>query len=179
MRWPRFPSRCWALPSASRIAVLWNVANPSKATDWRAAQDAARTLAFNLEPCQFTGPDDLQAALEVARKVKADAFMPLEDSLTFRFRRTIVDFASSARLPAIYAGGYAELGGLMSYYVNPDEFFRLNAFYLDKILRGAKPADLPVAQATRLRLSVNLRTAKALDVTIPQTILKRADVVIR
>ena len=167
------------LPSASRIAVLWNVANPSKATDWRAAQDAARTLAFNLEPCQFTGTDDLQAALEVARKVKADAFMPLEDSLTFRFRRTIVDFASSARLPAIYAGGYAELGGLMSYYVNPDEFFRLNAFYLDKILRGAKPADLPVAQATRLRLSVNLRTAKALDVTIPQTILKRADVVIR
>jgi len=167
------------LPGASRIAVLWNAANPSKEIDWQVTQDAARALAFKLEPCRFTSPDDLQAALELARAAKADALLPLEDSLTYRFRRTIVDFASSARLPAIYAAEYTQFGGLMSYYTNPDEFFRLNAHYLDKILRGAKPADLPVAQATRFMLAVNLKTAKALNLKVPQTLVARADVVVR
>ncbi|MEJ8825717.1 ABC transporter substrate-binding protein [Variovorax humicola] len=167
------------LPGALRIAVLWNVANPVKLRDWEATRQAARDLAFKLEPCNFTGPDDLQDAFEMARKARADALMTLEDPLTWLFRSNIVDFAASERLPAIYANEeYAQIGGLMCYYVNSNELHRLNVYYLDKILRGAKPADLPIAQPTVFTLAVNLKTAKALDLTIPRTILTRAEVVI-
>ncbi|MEJ8852238.1 ABC transporter substrate-binding protein [Variovorax rhizosphaerae] len=167
------------LPGALRVAVLWNVANSVKQRDWEATRQAARDLAINLEPCHFTGPQDLQAAFQMARKAKANALMTLEDPLTWLSRSTIVDFAANARLPAIYAHGeYAQIGGLMGYYVNGDELHRLNVYYLDKIFRGAKPADLPVAQPTVFTLAVNLKTAKALDLTIPETILTRAEVII-
>ncbi|MDM0107646.1 ABC transporter substrate-binding protein [Variovorax sp. J22R24] len=166
------------LPGALRIAVLWNVANPAKLRDWEATQQAARDLAFKLEPCHFTGPDDVQAACQMALKARADALMTLEDPLTWLFRSTIVDFAASARLPAIYSGEYAQIGGLMCYSINGHELHRLNVYYLDKIFRGAKPADLPVAQPMVFTLAVNLKTAKALDLTIPKHILTRAEVII-
>ncbi|MEJ8825729.1 ABC transporter substrate-binding protein [Variovorax humicola] len=166
------------LPGASRVAVLWNVANPTKMADWKASQDAARDLALKLDSCEFTGPDDFQAALEVARKARPDALMPLEDSLTYRFRNSIIEFAARERLPAVYGGPLAEFGGLLCYHLDVDEVYRLNAYYLDKILKGAKPADLPVAQPTSFTLSVNLKTARALDLTIPRSILTRAEIVV-
>lgn len=168
------------LPGALRIAVLWNNANPAKLRDWEVTQQAARDLAVNLEPCRFTGSDDLQAAFHMARSSRASALMTLEDPLTWLFRSSIVDFAASARLPAIYsAEEYAQIGGLMCYYIKPSELHRMNVYYLDKIFRGAKPADLPVAQPMNFTLSVNLKTAKALDIVIPKDILKRAEVIIK
>jgi len=167
------------LPRISRVAVLWNAANPAKAVDWKATQEAAGALAIALDSCEVRGPDDFQAAFATARRARPDALMTLEDPLSYMQRAATVEFAASAHLPAIYGSpGYAEIGGLMSYHINLDEFVRLNVYYVDKILRGARPADLPVQQPTTFSLVVNLRTAKELNLTIPQAILNRAEVVI-
>ena len=167
------------LPGASRIAVLWNAANPTKQLDWRVTQDAARTLQLTLDSFEVKGPNDFQAAFDAIQKAKPDGLMTLEDPLTGYMQAATVEFASSAHLPAIYGvPGYVSLGGLMSYGITLDEFILMSTVYIDKILRGAKPADLPVQQSTVFHLEVNLKTAKALKLTIPPTILARADTVI-
>jgi putative ABC transport system substrate-binding protein len=167
------------IPSASRIAVLWNAANPAKSADRQATQDAARALAFDIESIEVRDPNDFEAAFDAIRRARPDGLMTLEDPLTYFRRVAVVEFAASARLPAIYGSpGYADIGGLMSYNVKGDEYMRLSAYYVDKILRGAKPADLPVQQPMIFSLEVNLKAAKALGLTMPSKILTRADVVI-
>lgn len=118
---------------------------------------------------------NLVTGLEAVRRAKADALMTLEDPLVYSLRPVIVGFAAEARLPAIYGlEGYVEIGGLMSYHIRIEEFMRLSAYYVDKILKGAKPADLPVQQPTNFSLAINLHTAKALNLTIPPALLAMA-----
>ncbi len=167
------------VPAASRVAVLWNAANPNKRVEWQAIQLGSRTLGLSLVSCEFTSPQDHRAGLEAVRNAKPDALMTLDDPLSGNMRVATVEFAAAARLPAIYSANiFVEIGGLMSYHVRFEEFQRLNAYYVDKILRGAKPADLPVQQPKTVGLAINLRTAKALNLTVPQAVLALADQVI-
>jgi putative ABC transport system substrate-binding protein len=167
------------LPGATRVAVLWNDANPAKLLDWKATQDAAAALSLGLDSFGVKGPEDFQAAFDAIRRARPDALMTLDDPLTYTKRAATVEFAASARLPAVYAAqDYVEIGGLLSSYPPELELVRLNVYYLDRILRGAKPADLPVQHPTIFTLAVNLKTAKALNLTIPQALLALADVVI-
>ena len=167
------------VPGALRIAVLWNAANPTKRVDWQALQEGARTLGLSLVSCEFTSQEDHRASLETASRAKPDALMTLDDPLSYHLRTTTVEFAAAKGLPAIYGlEGYVEVGGLMSYHTSQDELLRLNAYYVDKILKGAKPAELPVQQPTNFSLAINLGTAKALNMTIPKAVLALAEQVV-
>ncbi len=168
------------LRKVSRVAVLWNSANPAKVADWRETQAAARVLRVTLQSREVRGPDDFESVFTAITRERPDALITLDDILTLHYRQRIVDFAAKSRLPAIYAlREFVDAGGLMSYAVNLPDILRRSATHVDKILKGAKPADLPVEQATRFELVINLKTAKALGLTIPQAILIRADEVIR
>ncbi len=167
------------VPKLSRVAILWNSANPAKVPDWKGTQVAARTLGVALYPAEVRGPDDFERAFDAMSREKLDALMTLDDPLTFRYRTQVVDFAAKKRLPAVYAlSQFAAAGGLMAYGVDLSDLYRRAATYVDKILKGAKPGDLPVEQPTKFELVVNLKTAKALGLTIPPSVLMRADEVI-
>ncbi len=169
-----------AVPKVSRVAVLWNSANPVKALDWREIQVAARALGVTLQSVEVQEPDEFDRALAAIPRGHPDALITLDDSLTFLHRTRIVNVAAKSRLPAMYGlTAFAEAGGLMAYGPNVPDLFRRAATFVDKILKGAKPADLPVEQPTRFELVVNLKTAKALGLTIPQSVLIRADQVIQ
>jgi putative ABC transport system substrate-binding protein len=169
-----------ALPRVSRVAVLWNAANPGNVIILRGVQAAAQTLRVTLQPREVRGPDDFEAAFAKMRRERPDALMILDDPLLFQYRASIVDFAAKRRLPAMHPSRESvEAGGLIAYSVNLAELYRRAAEYVDKILKGAKPADLPVEQPTKFELVINLKTAKALGLTIPQSLLGRADEVIQ
>jgi putative ABC transport system substrate-binding protein len=126
------------------------------------------------------GPDDFEAAFAKMRRERPDALMILDDPLLFQYRASIVDFAAKRRLPAMHPFRESvEAGGLIAYSVNLPELNRRAAEYVDKILKGAKPADLPIEQPTKFELVINLKTAKALGLTIPPSLLGRADEVIQ
>ena len=130
------------------------------------------------KPCRRTS-DDFDSAFEAARKQRPDALITVEDPLTFSHQKRIADFATGQQLPSLY--GFREFvvaGGLMSYGANVADLFRRAASYVDKILKGAKPADLPVQQPTTFELVINVKTARALGLEIPPTLLARADEVI-
>jgi len=168
-----------AVPMLSRVAVLWNAANPANASAWRETQEAARALALVLRSHDVGGSTDFESAFAVMAQERPDALFVLEDGLISRHRRPIVDFATRKRLATMFsAREVVEAGGLMSYGPSTRELFRRAAYYVDKILKGAKPADLPFEQPTKFELVINMKTAKALGLTIPQTILLRADQVI-
>ncbi len=169
------------VPKLSRVAILWNSANPAKVPDWKGTQVAARTLGIALYPAEVRGPDDFERAFNAMSREKLDALMTLDDPLTTRYRTQIVDFAAKKRLPAVYGVSLfvADADGLMSYGTHYPDLFRRAAAYVDKILKGAKPADLPIEQPTKFELVINLKTAKALGLTIPPSLLLRADEVIR
>ena len=167
------------LPGVSRVAILWNAANPSPALVFRETEGAARTLGIQLQSLEVRGPGDFHSALEAATRQRAGALITVEDPLTYGQRTQIVDFAAKNRLPAMHGvREFVEAGGLMSYGVHVADLLRRAAVYVDKILRGAKPGDLPVEQPTRFELVINLKAAKALGLTLPQSLLLRADEVI-
>ena len=169
-----------ALPKLSRVAVLWNAANPFKVYDLKEVQAVASTLRVTLQTLPVRGPEDLDDAFQAAVKSGAGGLITLEDPFTGAHRTRIVDLALKHRLPAVYGTRvFVDAGGLMSYGPNPVDQSRRAATYVDKILKGAKPGDLPVQQPTRFELVINLKTAKALGLTIPQSLLFRADEVIQ
>jgi len=165
------------VPKVSRIAVLWNPANPGNALQLRAAEAAAQGL--RLQPVEARGPAEIDGAFATMTRGRAGALLVLLDVVFYDQRQRIADLAARNRLPAVYGYGvFAEAGGLMSYAASRVELLRHIAVYVDKILKGAKPADLPVEQPTKFELVINLKTAKALGLKIPQSLLQRADQVI-
>jgi putative tryptophan/tyrosine transport system substrate-binding protein len=167
------------LPRVSRVAVLWNKANPYPALVFKETQDAGQTLGIQVQSLEVRGPNDFDGAFEAARRQHLDALITIEDPLTLDYRNQIADFAAGHQLPTLHGlSEFAAAGGLMSYGANRVDLFRRAAGYVDKILRGANPADLPVQQPTKFELVINLKTAKALGLTVPDKLLVAADEVI-
>jgi putative ABC transport system substrate-binding protein len=163
-------------PRVSRVAALWAPSVPGRAADLQRTEEAARQLRLTLLPVPVRDADDIENALGVMAKARAEALIVVgADSFTFNGRQVITARAARLRLPAIYPlREFVEAGGLLSYDASLREQFRRAATYVDKILRGAKPADLPVEQPTKFDLFVNMKVAKALGLTIPQSILLQA-----
>ncbi len=169
-----------AVLKVSRVAVLLNPNNPAHRLVLRETEGAARTLGVKLQILEARKPDDFDRAFSAMTREGAEALLVLPDALSFVHRTRIADLAARSRLPAIYGlREYAEAGGLMAYGASLPDLWRRAATYVDKILKGAKPADLPVQQPTRFELIINLKTAAALGLTIPQSVLMRADEVIK
>ena len=167
------------LPNASRIAVLWNPANAYQIGDEKKVQAAAEQLRMRVLSLAARTPAELDAALARARTDHVDALLVLADRLFLHNRERIVDFAAANRLPTMNAyRELAEAGGLLSFGPSYAIMHRQAARYVDKILKGAKPADLPIEGPNKFELVVNLKAAKALGLTIPPTLLVRADAVI-
>ena len=166
-------------PGARRIAVLFNPTSPAWASGWPMLEAPASALDLQLVKAPVRLPGELEPAFSMMEKERADAIMVAIDAIFLTEAGRIATLAAGSRLPAIYgARAHVVAGGLMSYAPDRQEGFRLAAIYVDKILKGAKPADLPVQQPTRFELIVNLKTAKALGLTIPPSILARADEII-
>ena len=167
------------LPDAARVAILWNPASPPQLVMFRETQLAADVLKMRLQSVRTSDPEELENAFSLIRQTRPDALLVLQDPMLQAHRTRIIDFATRIRLPAMYERKpWVDAGGLMSYGVSFPDNFRRAARFVDKILKGAKPADLPVEDPTRFELIINLRTAKALGLTIPQSVLLRADQVI-
>jgi putative tryptophan/tyrosine transport system substrate-binding protein len=167
------------VPKLTRVAVVWNAANPVKLLDWRETQAAAELLGLRLQSLEVRSPPDFERAFDIGIRDRAAALVVFSDGLINAHRKQILEFATSARLPAMYP--YREFvveGGLMSYAPSFVELFRRAATYVDKILGGAKPADLPVQQPTAFELVINLKAANALGLDMPATLLARAHEVI-
>ncbi len=169
-----------AIPGVARAAALWNPANAVfQAQMLKEAGVAAATLKLQLRTFGARDADELDAAFAAIAQERADALLVLADPFLASHQARIIDFALKQRLPAIYGiKTYAAAGGLMTYGPSMESQFRRAASYVDRILKGAKPADLPVEQPTLFELVINLKTAKALGITIPTTLLGRADQVI-
>jgi putative ABC transport system substrate-binding protein len=169
-----------AAPHLSRVAYLWNPTNNSSASSWKAMQGLAPAVGLTLQSVEIRDPQGIDEALAAIIRVRAEGIIVDSDQATGRRNKTrIVEFAAQNRLPAIYVWKeFVHVGGLLSYGPSFYELARHAATYVDKILKGTKPADLPVEQPTRYELAVNLKTAKALGLTIPPAILARADEVI-
>jgi len=167
------------VPSVSRVAILWNPTNPTNPVTLKETQNVAPALGVTLLPLEVKEADDIDRAFTVIRKERPGALIVFGGVLTTQTTR-IVDLAVKSRLPAIHPVSEAvDAGGLMSYGTNFDDLFRRAAIYVDKILKGTKPADLPVEQPTKFEFVINLKTAKQMGLTIPPNVLARADRVIR
>jgi len=167
------------VPAATRVAVLWNANDRAMTLRYREIEKAARTLHVGIEPLGVREPDDFDVALSAMNKSRPDAMMMVTDALTVLNRQRIIDYAAAHRIPTVYEYGYlVEAGGLMSYGGDMAENFKLAAEYVSKILKGAKPGELPVQQPNRYFLVINLKTASALGIRIPQSLQLRADQVI-
>jgi putative ABC transport system substrate-binding protein len=166
-------------PGLKQVAVLVNVENPLHVPQWRETQDAAARASIALVPYEFHKPDDFEAAFTAFVQAKAEALLVPPDTTFGSYRARIAELAVKARLPAIFANRLsAEAGGLLSYGPDPVENYRHAAVYVDKILKGAKPGDLPVERPTKIELVINLKTAKAIGLDVPPALLARADEVI-
>ncbi len=169
-----------AVPNLSRVAVLSNPASALYAGYLRETRAAGRVLRVALQFYEVRDPNELKGAFTAMTKARAGALLVLPHPFTFANARRIADLAAKSRLPAVFAFRESvEAGGLMAYAANAPDMFRRAATYVDKIFKGAKPADLPVEQPTKFELVINLKTAKALGLTIPQSVLIRADEVIQ
>jgi putative ABC transport system substrate-binding protein len=168
-----------AVPSASRVALLWNPLPPGAETYRNVVENAARRLRVSLHSVEARGRNEFEGAFAAMARERVDGLVVLPDPMFYTARTQIVLLATKHRLPAVYhAREFVEIGGLMSYGVSLADQFRRAAFYVDKILKGAKPAELAVEQATRFELAINLKTAKALGLTIPRSTLMQADHII-
>ena len=168
-----------AVSNVASVAFLWNSANPAAGLALKETQAAARTLGVKLHSIEVRSPEDFEGSFGAIARERVSALMVFSDPLTFTHRRRIMDFAARNRLPTMSgAREFVDTGGVMSYGPNFPQMFRYAATYVHKILRGTKPADLPVEQPTKFELVINLKTAKALGLTIPQHVLIRADKVI-
>jgi ABC-type uncharacterized transport system substrate-binding protein len=169
-----------AVPAISRVAVLWNPSNRVKVLDYKMTQVAAQTLGVPLQSVEVRHLDDIGPAIAAAAREQADALLVLSDALTNAYRARIVELANKNRLPTMYfSREWVDAGGLMAYGPSWRDMYRRAATYVDKIARGAKPGDLPIEQPTKFELIINLKTAKALGLTIPQRILQQATEVIQ
>ena len=167
------------IPGVKRVAVLWNPDIPDRVLELTNTQAAARTLGVEIHAFEVRRPNDLDDAFSALVSDRAEALVVLADPVTMTHRSRIVEFAVGKRLPTMFnQRPPVEAGGLLSYGTSYEETFRRAAVYVDKILRGAKPADLPVQQPTKFELLINMKTAKALGLTIPPTVLMRADQII-
>ena len=168
-----------AIPGAARIAALWNPANPIHAPSLKVIEAAARRLKVQLHPMGVQNPDQLEGIFSRMTQEHVQALTVPPDGMFLAHQARIIDLAASHRIPAMYGvRELVEAGGLMGYGVNLPEMYRRGAFFVDRILKGAKPGDLPVEQPTNFELVINLKTAKALGLTIPHSLLLRADQVI-
>ena len=166
-------------PGVTRVAVLWNPDNPVWAHALKRLQEAAPALGLKLQPLAVRDSRDLEAIFAAAIREKAGALVVFREAIFNPLRQDIVNFAAAHRLPAVYGTPiFIETGGLLVYGANFLDMVRRTGGYVDKILKGAKPADLPIEQPTKFELVINLKTAKALGLTIPQSLLLRADQVI-
>ena len=167
------------VPGVSRIAVLFDMGNPNNALQWKETEIAAPSLGVQPQLLDVRKPGDFGGAFDAAIRQRAGAMVVGIDALTQANHRPIIDLAAKHRLPAIYASReFVDAGGLVAYGVSYPHLYHRAASFVDKILKGAKPADLPVEQPTKFELVVNLKTAKALGLTIPPTELLQADHVI-
>jgi putative ABC transport system substrate-binding protein len=168
------------IPRASRVAILSNPADPSFALQVREVEAAARTLRIRLQHVEARGPEEFDSAFAAMARERADALLVNGTSTFLAHRVRLAELAVKNRLPTMSSFRESvEAGGLMAYAVNMADFVGRAAVYVDKILKGAKPADLPVEQPTKFELTINLKTAKAIGLTIPQSLLARADEVIQ
>ena len=167
------------VPGLARVGVLRNPMVALHAIFWQETEAAAPKLGVALQPLEVRAPEDFEAAFAAAKRGNAQALLAFDDAFTLTYRRRIVALAASRRLPAMY--GFREFpdnGGLISYGANLLDLYRRIASFVDKILKGAKPADLPVEQPTKFELVINMKTVKALGLTVPPTLLTQADEVI-
>jgi putative ABC transport system substrate-binding protein len=165
---------------ARRVNVLWNPASSSNVLEFKAMEGAARALGLKLQSLEVRGPQDFQGAFAGAARDRASALVVVRDPLIDSQHFQILDFAIDKRLPLMHGERqFVEAGGLMSYGPSRVELFRRAATYVDKILKGTKPADIPVEQPTKFEFIINLKTAKQIGLTIPPNVLARADKVIR
>ena len=168
------------VPGLARVGVFWNPANPAMVLEWQETQEAARRLGVQVQSLEIRGSDEFARAFAAATREHAQALYFTAEALFTMHLPQILDFAASIRLPtSFHRREFVEAGGLMTYGVNVPDLFRRAATYVDKILKGAKPADLPVEQATTFEFVINLKTAKALGLTIPPALLFQVDEVIR
>jgi putative tryptophan/tyrosine transport system substrate-binding protein len=169
-----------AFPKISRVAVLWDPANASNALWLEELKGAAGALRITLQPREAHGPDDLEPAFAAIKRERASALIVLLNALVSNYRIRIANFAAKSRLPAMYPNRiFTNDGGLMSYGANPLDSARRAAVYVDKILKGAKPAELPIEQPKKFEFVINLKTAKQMGLTIPGSVLYRVDSVIK
>ena len=167
------------VPKLSRVAVLWNPGGAGSTLNWKELQLPARQLGIQLHSLEVRSPDDFEKAFEETTRARAGALFIIGNPVISSNLKRIADFAAKSRLPSIFqSSGFADAGGLVTYGPDSADSFRRAATFVDKILKGAKPGDLPIEQPTKLELVINLRTAKALGITIPQSVLFRADRVI-
>jgi len=167
-----------ALPQLSRVAVLRHVTSTIAAL--RAVESAGRSLGVLLQVHEVQSPEDFDQAFHAMRQEGSEALNVLASPILFAHRKTLIELAAQHRLPAVYQWReFVEEGGLMSYAASPADMYRRAAAYVDKILKGAKPGDLPVEQPMKFELVINLKTAKALGLTIPPALLFQADEVIK
>jgi putative tryptophan/tyrosine transport system substrate-binding protein len=168
------------VPDAVRIAGLYNMGNPVIPAQWDQLQTAARKLGIKPQLFDIRKPEDIAPAFDAASRQHADVLMVGLDALTQQHRTPIAKLAADHRLPAIYVGReFIDAGGLIAYGPSYPDLYRRAAIYVDKILRGTSPSDLPVEQPTKFELVINLKTAKQIGLTIPPNVLARADRVIR
>ena len=167
-------------PKATRVAVIWNAAYPSAAGYLAETRAAARSMGLELQSFEVRSPSDLDVAFEAVAAARPNALITLPDGMLLANRARIVELTTKSRLPALFPDReFAEAGGLLAYGPSLAANFRGAATYVDKILKGAAPGDLPIEQPSRFELVINLKTAKALGLTIPQSLLLRADEVIQ
>jgi len=167
------------LPRLARVAVLWNAANPYPAIVFKETQAAGQRLSIEIQSLEVRSPDDFNDAFEKVRWQRPDALIEVEDPLTNSLHKRIVEFVAAEHLPSLHGVGQeVEAGGLISYGASIPDLFHRAAGYVDKILRGARPADLPVEQPTKFELVINVKTANTLGLEVPPTLLARADEVI-
>ena len=167
------------VPHVSTVAVLLNIRNPQSQIKLKEMRSAAQEMRLQLYPIEISTEDGLEDAFAAMNKADVQALVVLTDPILFSQRKRTVDLANRNRLPAMYFfKGYAEEGGLMSYGPNDTDLFRRTAAYVDRILKGTKPGDLPIELPTKFELFINLRAANMIGVTIPESFLLRADKVI-
>ena len=164
------------LPSISHVAVLWNPGYSDFKADWRELKAAAQRMGITLHSFEFRGIGDLDAAFDAMQREHVEAMITFSDVLSFLYARQFGELAATARLPAMYAfREVPDAGGLMSYGPNIPDMYRRSADYVVRILKGANPADIAVEQPTKFEMAINLKTAKALGITIPRSVLLQAD----
>ena len=169
-----------SFPRVSRVAALWNPDDPGSVVNVRGMETPARSLSLKLQSVEMRDPNDLQQAFSAMKRERAEALVTILGALVGSQRSRIVDLAAKSRLATMSAESrWTEAGGLMSYGPDYADLYRRAATYVDKILKGANPADLPVEQPTKFELVINLKTAKRIGLTIPPNVLARADKVIK